>query len=64
MNLPEFGDRKWVRADAVKIFGDDGWERDLPPEKNGYCMFPGETQEEQGEELRRTIREMCIRDRF
>ena len=58
MNLPEFGDRKWVRADAVKIFGDDGWERDLPPEKNGYCMFPGETQEEQGEELRRTIREL------
>ena len=56
--LPEFGDRRWVRADAVKIFGDDDWQRDLPPEKNGYCMFPGDTEEAQGEEFARTLKEL------
>lgn len=58
MKLPEFGDKEWVRADAVKVFGDDGWERDLPPEQNGYCMFPGETPEEQGRELAKTLKEL------
>lgn len=58
MKVPEFGDRRWVRADAIKFFGDDGWERDLPPEKNGYCMFPGETPKEQAEEMKKTIRKL------
>ncbi|MCB6608300.1 amidohydrolase [[Clostridium] symbiosum] len=58
MRLPEFGDKEWVRADAVKVFGDDGWERDLPPGQNGYCMFPGETPEEQGKELAKTLKEL------
>lgn len=58
MELPKLGDRNWVRADAIKIFGDDGWERGLPPERNGYSMFPGETEEKQAQEMRRTIREL------
>lgn len=58
MELPEFGDRRWVRADAVKFFGDDGWERDLPANQNGYSMFPGETYEQQAQEMRRTIKEL------
>lgn len=58
MKMPEFGDSRWVKADAVKFFGDDGWERDLPPEKNGYSMFPGESEKEQAEETRKTILEL------
>lgn len=53
--LPDFQNRDWVRADAIKIFGDSGWQRDLPPEQNGYCMFPGNTEEEQAAEMKRTI---------
>lgn len=56
--FPDPSLRSWVRADAVKIFGDDGWERDKSPEENGYCMFPGETQEEQARELERTLIEL------
>lgn len=46
----------WLRADGVKIFGDDDWGRDTDPERNGYCMFPGNTEDEQAKELERTIR--------
>lgn len=56
MKLPELGDRRWVRADAVKIFVDDGWERKPSEEENGYCMFPGATEQEQAEEMKKTLK--------
>ncbi|MDO5424774.1 MAG: amidohydrolase [Eubacteriales bacterium] len=55
MELPKFQNRDWVRADTVKIFGDDGWSRDG---KSGYCMFPGETDQEQIADMRKTILEL------
>lgn len=56
--LPKFKDKNWVRADAVKIFGDDGWRRDDFMGPRGYCTFSGATEEEQAEHLTRTILEV------
>lgn len=61
MGLPEFGDRNWVKADAVKLFGDQGaWlrPREDRPGGEGRSVFPGLTDEEQAGEITRTIVEL------
>ena len=61
MKLPEFHDRNWVKADAIKIFGDQGaWlrPREDRPDGEGRSVFPGQTNEEQIDELTRTIVEL------
>jgi predicted amidohydrolase YtcJ len=61
MKLPEFADRNWVKADAIKLFGDQGlWLRDGNPFPGGTgrSIFPGETDEAQACELTRTIVEI------
>lgn len=61
MKLPEFRDPNWVQARTVKIFGDQGlWlrPREDRPDGEGRSVFPGVTNEEQMEELRRTIIEL------
>jgi len=58
MKLPEFRDPNWVQAKTIKIFGDQGlWlrPREDRPNGEGRSVFPGQTDEEQAEELRRTI---------
>lgn len=59
--LPEFGDKNWVKADAIKLFGDQGaWLRPRKdrPDGAGRSVFPGATDEEQAEEITRTIVEL------
>lgn len=59
--LPEFKDKNWVKADCVKIFCDQGrWLRENPPgcDNHGRSVFPGETDEEQAEELTKTVMEV------
>lgn len=56
--LPEFKDKNWVKAEAVKIFGDDGWRRDGTKGPKGYCTFPGSTETEQTENFTKTIIEV------
>lgn len=56
--LPEFHDENWVKARCVKIFGDDAWQRDGFAGPQGYCYFPGDTDEEQADNMRRTILEV------
>ena len=60
MKLPEFQDRNWVRADAVKIFGELGWRRvdEAMPGRFGACSFTGATVEEQVDNMRRTLKEL------
>jgi len=61
MDLPEFKDKNWVKADAIKLFGDQGaWlrPREDRPNGDGRSVFPGETDEEQAEEITRTIVEL------
>ena len=61
MDLPAFSDKNWVKADTVKLFGDrDVW---LRPSENrtgssGRSVFPGQTEEEQADEITRTIVEL------
>lgn len=59
--LPDFGDKNWVKADTLKIFCDQSfWAREDTPGKGsrGRSMFPGNTDEEQAEEITRTIVEL------
>lgn len=56
--LPEFVDKNWIKAETVKIFGDDGWRRDGAKGSKGYCTFPGATEEEQAANLTKTIIEV------
>jgi len=61
MVLPVFRDRNWVKADAIKIFGDQGaWLRPGKgrPDGAGRSVFPGQTGEEQVNEITRTIVEL------
>ncbi|MDR2403002.1 MAG: amidohydrolase [Spirochaetaceae bacterium] len=61
MSLPVFEDRNWVKADAVKLFGDQGiWlrPREDRPEGTGRSVFPGQTNDEQAENISRTIIEL------
>ncbi|GHT79282.1 hypothetical protein FACS1894130_07540 [Spirochaetia bacterium] len=61
MSLPDFKDKNWVKADAIKLFGDQGiWlrPREDRPDGMGRSVFPGQTNDEQVEELRRTIVEL------
>jgi predicted amidohydrolase YtcJ len=61
MDLPVFSDKNWVKADAIKLFGDQGaWlrPREDRPDGEGRSIFPGETDEEQAEEITRTIIEL------
>ena len=61
MKLPKFHDANWVQARTIKIFGDQGlWlrPREDRPEGEGRSVFPGQTNEEQAEELRCTIIEL------
>ena len=61
MDLPDFMDRNWVKADAIKIFGDQGaWLRPRGdrPDGEGRSIFPGQTDEEQAEEITRIIIEL------
>ena len=61
MVLPEFKDKNWVKADAVKLFGDQGaWLRPRGdrPDGSGRSIFPGQTDEEQAEEITRIIVEL------
>ena len=61
LRLPAFKDRNWVKADAIKLFGDQGaWlrPREDRPDGEGRSVFPGETDEEQAEEIARTIVEL------
>ncbi|MFQ6970115.1 MAG: amidohydrolase [Enterocloster aldenensis] len=62
IRTPEWGDREWVKADAVKFFVDtDGphWLRKEPdrPEGAGGSAWNG-SDEEQADEIRRTIIEL------
>jgi predicted amidohydrolase YtcJ len=59
--LPEFKDRNWVKAETVKIFCDQGyWRREerLGFNNRSRSVFPGETDEEQAEEITKTILEV------
>jgi predicted amidohydrolase YtcJ len=61
MKLPVFKNKNWVKTEAVKIFGDQGmWLRSRSdrPEGSGRTVFPGKTDEEQSEEITRTIVEL------
>ena len=61
MKLPKFHDANWVQARTIKIFGDQGlWlrPREDRPEGEGRSVFPGQTNEEQAEELRCIIIEL------
>ena len=61
MKLPEFHDKNWVKADTIKLFGDQGaWlrPREDRPDGEGRSVFPGQTNEEQAAELTRTIVEL------
>lgn len=61
IRLPEFKDRNWVKADAVKFFVDLGgptWQRPgIRPEGSFASSWDG-TEEEQIEEITRTIIEL------
>ncbi|MBO0477415.1 amidohydrolase [Vagococcus sp. DIV0080] len=59
--LPKFFDSNWVKADTVKIFGDSGgWLRNdnTIVGSKSRSTFPGETEEEQKEEIIKTIVEV------
>lgn len=61
MSLPVFKDRNWVKADTIKLFGDQGaWLRPRAdrPDGEGRSVFPGLTNEEQADEITRTIVEL------
>lgn len=61
MNLPEFKNRNWVKADCIKIFGDGStWLRKTSGNENnhGRSVFPGTTDEKQAEEIEKTIIEL------
>jgi len=61
MDLPVFKDKNWVKADSIKLFGDQGaWLRPRAdrPDGAGRSVFPGETDEEQADEITRTIIEL------
>ena len=61
MDLPEFQDKNWVKADAIKLFGDQGaWlrSREDRPNGEGRSIFPGATDEEQAEEITKIIVEL------
>ncbi|MDL2217206.1 amidohydrolase [Christensenellaceae bacterium OttesenSCG-928-M15] len=57
LKLPDLGDGTWLRADALKFFGDLGWRR--PEEARagrlGHCTFSGVDEEAQAAHLTRTI---------
>ncbi|MCB6608280.1 amidohydrolase [[Clostridium] symbiosum] len=56
--VPELKDRNWVDACAVKLFGDSMWLRPDGRKTGGSSYFPGDTIEEQREEITRTIVEL------
>lgn len=56
--VPALTDRKWVDACAVKLFGDSMWLRPDGRKTGGSSYFPGNTIEEQQEEITRTIVEL------
>lgn len=61
IELPEFADKNWVKADAIKVFGDGAaWLRENIPgtQMHGRSTFPGETDEEQRVELVKTLIEI------
>jgi predicted amidohydrolase YtcJ len=61
MSLPVFEDRNWVKAEAVKLFGDQGiWlrPREDRPDGMGRSVFPGQSNDEQAEQISRTIIEL------
>jgi predicted amidohydrolase YtcJ len=61
MSLPVFEDRNWVKADAIKLFGDQGiWLRPRKdrPDGMGRSVFPGQNNDEQAENISRTIIEL------
>jgi predicted amidohydrolase YtcJ len=61
MSLPVFEDRNWVKAEAVKLFGDQGiWlrSREDRPDGMGRSVFPGQANDEQAEQISRTIIEL------
>jgi predicted amidohydrolase YtcJ len=61
MDLPAFKDRNWVKADAIKLFGDQGaWlrPREDRPSGEGRSVFPGLSDEGQADEIGRTIIEL------
>ena len=61
MTFPEFHDTNWVQARAVKLFGDQGaWlrPREDRPAGEGRSVWPGVSNEEQAEEIRRSIIEL------
>jgi len=61
MDLPVFKDRNWVKADTIKLFGDQGaWlrAREGRPGGFGRSVFPGVTDKEQEDEITRTIVEL------
>lgn len=61
MDLPVFEDKNWVKADAIKLFGDQGaWlrPREDRPDGEGRSIFPGQTNDEQADEITRTIVEL------
>jgi len=57
LRLPEFPDRNWLQASAVKIFGDTDWHRpeEAKAGRLGSCTFPGATEKEQIENYTRTV---------
>jgi len=61
LDLPVFKDKNLVKADALKLFGDQGaWlrPREGRPGSEGRSIFPGSTGEEQADEITRTIIEL------
>jgi predicted amidohydrolase YtcJ len=61
MSLPVFEDRNWVKADAIKLFGDQGiWlrPREDRPGGAGRSVFPGQSDDEQAGNISRTIIEL------
>ncbi|GCF92204.1 hypothetical protein NRIC_00950 [Enterococcus florum] len=59
--LPDFKDKNWVKAETVKIFGDGGgWLRadNQITEDHSRSTFPGMTDEEQEDEMIKTIIEV------
>lgn len=56
--VPLIKDKNWVNADAVKLFGDSMWLRPDGRKTGGSSYFPGDTMEEQKEEITKTIIEL------
>lgn len=56
--VPKIEDKNWLNACAVKIFGDSMWLRPDGRKTGGCSYFPGRTEQEQKEEITRTIVEL------